>query len=77
MNPYTKAALFVIRLVGAGFLFVGLALLAGDLFVILAQHEPGRRAMLALECVLLIAGVVVLWNSSALAKRLTRDFEDE
>ena len=76
MNPYTKAASVVIRLIGFGFVAVGLLLLAGDLFLVFVRHEPGRHWMLGLEGLLLLIGGFVLWKSTDFAKRLTQDFEE-
>ncbi len=78
MNPYTKAAQFVIRLVGVGFAIVSLALLSGNAVLMLASRPTDAPGALVLEGIPFLIGAVVLWKSTALAKALTRDLgEDE
>ena len=76
MNPYTKSARLLIRLIGFGFVAVSLTLLGGDLFVVLARHEQGSVLKLGLEGFCLVLGALILWKSSKMARRLTEDFEE-
>lgn len=78
MNPYTKAAQFLIRLVGFGFLIVSIVLLSGNLVLMLADRPTDTSGALALEAMPFLIGAVVLWKSTTLARSLTRDLgEDE
>lgn len=75
MNPYTKAAQLLIRLIGLGFLIVGATLLGGNLML----HFSGRPVdgHLTGEIVLLLIGLFILIISTRLAKWITRSLDDD
>jgi hypothetical protein len=77
MNPYTRAAQFVIRLVGFGFVIVSVILLSSDLLLALSGRATGRPATLVLEAIPFLVGSAIIWKSTAMAARLTRDLDDE
>jgi hypothetical protein len=76
MNPYFKAALFLIRFIAAGFLIFGITLLCSDIFLMLSHKPVSRPAILALKSLPLLIGLVLFLKSYALAKNLTKDFEE-
>jgi hypothetical protein len=76
MNPYFKAALFLIRLIAAGFAIFGITLLCSDVFLMLSHKPISGPGTLALKLLPLLIGLVLFLKSYALAKRLTRDFEE-
>lgn len=76
MNPYFKAALFLIRLIAAGFAIFGLTLLSVDVAKMLSHQPISGSGTLALKLLPLLIGLVLFLKSYALAKRLTRDFEE-
>jgi hypothetical protein len=76
MNPYFKAALFLIRLVAAGFCILSLALYSSDVFLMLSHRPISGRASLALKLLPLLIGLALFVKSYALAKRLTKDFDE-
>lgn len=76
MNPYTKAALFVIRLVAFAFVLFGALPLGADYFA-RRQHKPASGTLwLFLEIFSVLLGIVLLIKSRELAKKVTEDFED-
>jgi len=76
MNPYTKAALFITRLVAFGFILFG-ALPLGTDYLSRRQGNPSGSALwLFLEILSLLIGFVLLLKSGAIAKKLTEDFEE-
>ena len=77
VNPYTKAATFVLRLAGVGMVLISFVLLAGNLMMHLTQHKVDAPALLILESLPLPLGIVVLWKSTAMARRLTDYLEGE
>lgn len=77
MNPYTKAAQFVIRMIGLGGIIISAILLIGNLMLHLSNRPTEPRATLFLEAVPFLVGVVVLCYSTHLARRFTRDLSDE
>lgn len=76
VNPYFKAALFLIRLVAAGFAIFGITLLCVDVVSMLSHKPISGPGTLALKLVPLLIGLVLFLKSYSLAKRLTRDFEE-
>ena len=76
MNPYFKAALFLIRLIAAGFAIFGITLLCSDVFLLLSHKPISGPGTIALKLLPLLVGLVLFLKSYALAKRLTRDFEE-
>ena len=76
MNPYTKAALFITRLVAFGFILFGALPLGAD-YLARRQNKPsGSTLWLFLEILSLLVGFVLLFKSGAIAKKLTEDFEE-
>lgn len=76
MNPYTKAASFVIRLIAFALILFG-ALPLGANYFASRQHKPSAGIFwISLEIFSLLAGLVLLFKSGALAKKLTEDFEE-
>jgi hypothetical protein len=76
MNPYFKAALFLIRLVAAGFAVVGITLLCSDVVLLLSHKPVSSGGSLALKGLPILIGLVLFVKSYALAKRLTKEFEE-
>jgi hypothetical protein len=74
-SPYTKAALFVLRLIAFGFVVTGFGLWAGDLFLLLRHRPTAGPAMLALKGLPVLAGMILFWKSQGLAERLTKDLD--
>jgi hypothetical protein len=77
MNPYVKAALFLTRLAGFGLVTVGGFLVFSNLAAFLVRKPVQKPLLLALEVVVLFAGVAVLWKSRTIARRLVNDLDDE
>ena len=76
MNPYTKAALFLIRLVAFAFILFGGLELGAEYFAH-RQNKTGSNAVwLFLEIFSLLIGLVLLFKSKSIARKLTEDFED-
>jgi hypothetical protein len=76
MNPYFKAALFLIRLIAAGFCIFSLTMLSSDVFLLLSNKPISGPPTLALKSLPLLIGLVLFLKSYALAKHLTKDFEE-
>jgi hypothetical protein len=75
LNPYAKAALFVIRLAACGLIVLGFGLCAGDLFLWLARRPFSGPGLLALKASPVPAGAALYWKAKAIAIRLTKDLE--
>src|SRR5580704_16635482 len=75
VTPYTRAALFLIRLIAAGFVICSLCLYSSDLFLWLSHHPPHRLGWLALKAVPLLIGLAIYWKSEDIAKQLTKDLD--
>ena len=76
MNPYTKAALFIIRLIAFAFILFGALQLGADYFAH-RQHKPSSSTLwLFLEIFSLLLGFVLLFKSREIAKKLTKDFDE-
>mgnify|MGYP006326496857 CR=1 FL=1 len=76
MNPYTKAALFIVRLVAFAFVLFGALPLGLDYFA-RRQHKPAAGTLwLFLEIFSLLLGVVLLIKSREIAKKLTENFDE-
>jgi hypothetical protein len=76
MNPYRRIALTVIRLVAAGCLLISTLNLG---LYYLKTHQArdsmhvGRSLLLAIP---LVIGILLLIKSTAIARRLTQDFDE-
>ena len=75
VSPYTRAALFLIRLIAAGFVICSLCLCSSDLFLWLSHHPPHRLGWLVLKGVPLLIGLAIFWKSEDIAKQLTKDLD--
>ena len=75
MSPYTRAALFLVRLIAAAFIIFSLCLYSSDLFLWLRHHPPRGIGWLALKAVPLIIGLAIYWKSDDIAKQLTKDLD--
>jgi hypothetical protein len=76
MNPYTKAAVFLIRLIAFGCILCSLLLLGSNLFLLMTgkKSEDGMLSM-ALKSLPFIVGLLLLIKSYAIARKLTEDFD--
>jgi hypothetical protein len=75
MNPYTKAVLFVLRLVAIGLIIVGVLLCGGDFYLFEKNRPVSAWWMLALKGLPILAGVVLSWKARGLAERWTEDLD--
>ena len=76
VNPYRKAARLLVRLVASGFMLFGffnLALYLFKSYLDRAEVHAGRCLLLGIP---LVIGLVILIKSSAIANRLTQDFDE-
>jgi len=77
MNPYTKAALFLIRLVAFGFILFSLLQLSTYLFYFFGEKKPAGSALsILLKTLPLVIGLVLLLKSYKIARKLTEDFDE-
>jgi len=76
MNPYKKAARLLIRLVASGLMLFGLIYLALDLFKSFLDKSEVRTGRCLLLAIPVVIGLVILIKSSAIASRLTQDFDE-
>ena len=76
MNPYTKAALFIIRLIAFSFILFGLLPLGADYFARRQNKPTGSTLWFMLEILSLLLGIVLLFKSGAIAKKLTEEFDE-
>jgi hypothetical protein len=74
-SPYTKAALFLIRLIASAFVLCSLFLYYDDLYLLLSHKPPHRAGALVLKSIPMIAGAAVFWKSEDIAKQLTKDLD--
>jgi hypothetical protein len=75
VNPYTRAAQSIIRLLAFGLVIFSFCLYASDVFLSLSHRPVSRPASLALKGLPFLAGLVLFWKSSGLALYLTRDLD--
>jgi hypothetical protein len=75
VSPYTKAALFVIRLIAFGLIMLSLCLYSTDLYLLLAHRPPRPGAVLAVKGLPFVAGLMVYWKSHGMARQLTKDLD--
>ncbi len=77
MNPYRRAARFLLRLVGAGLALVGLMLVSGDVVGWLGRSEVKTPWFIVLlQVVPMLLGVWLLLRSDALATSFTAHLEE-
>jgi hypothetical protein len=76
MNPYRRIALTVIRLVAAGCLLISTL----NLGLYYLKTHQARDSMQIGRCLLLaiplVIGILLLIKSTAIARRLTQDFDE-
>lgn len=77
MSADTKVVRSILRLVAFGCIIVAGALLAGDLFLVLSKNAKGRNLALGMEMVGILAGLVLMFKSSSIARRFTQDYYEE
>ena len=75
MNPYRRAALFLIRLIAGGFLCIGVFYLFPDAVLLRAHRKVGALPVTG-HCLIFIAGMILLLKSDSLARKLTEDFDE-
>jgi hypothetical protein len=75
MNPYTKAALFTIRLIAFAFIICSLCFYSSDIFLLLSGHSLQNKLGLVLKAIPLLIGFALLWKSRDLAEQLTKDLD--
>jgi hypothetical protein len=75
VSPYTKAALFAIRLIAAGLVILSLCLYSTDLFLLLSHRPLNFGAAFILKGFPIVAGLVLYAKSAAMAERFTRDLD--
>lgn len=76
MNPYRKAALFIIRLVAFAFILFGALQLGADYFTRRRGQPSAEMIWLILEILSVLLGIVLLLKSGTIAKKLTEDFDE-
>lgn len=76
MNPYQQAALFLIRLVASGFMLFGFIYLGLYLFKSFLAKSEVQIGSCLLPAIPIVIGLVILIKSSAIANRLTRNFDE-
>lgn len=77
MNPYRRAALFLIRLTAIGLVLISLVLLSRYVLGWMAHQEVSTSAAITvLQVVCLVGGMILLIKSDSLAGRLTEDLEE-
>ena len=74
-SPYTRAALFVIRLIAFGFMIFSFSLLWEDVFLVLSHHRPHHLHILMLKGIPFLFGMFVFWKSHDMARYLTDDLD--
>ena len=76
MNPYKRAALLLIRLVASGFIVVGCINLAFYLLKPFLDKSDVPVVPCFLWSIPVVIGLVILIKSTAIASRLTQDFDE-
>ena len=78
MNPYARAAQFLVRLAGSGFVAISAILLLCNIAAVsVIEHPPEGPLAIGLEVLCLAAGCAILWKSKAIARRLAGDLWDD
>jgi hypothetical protein len=76
MNPYQKGAAMVLRLVALAMVILG----GLNVLLEVTRERMGKGEISAGRCVLYgllaLAGFILIFASGALARRLTRDFDE-
>jgi hypothetical protein len=75
MNPYCKAALLLIRVIAFGIITLSVVYLGLDFLV----EKTGKHASTELVFIKIFSGflgLVLLFASNTIARKLTRDFDE-
>ena len=77
MSPYTKGALFVIRLMAFGLIILGATLAGSSFFYVVARKSAHDSAGgWALKILPLLGGFVLWLKSGAIARKLTEGLDE-
>ena len=76
MNPYRKTALLLIRLIAFGCMLFGLLHVGAYMVAAKAGKGVDRPLEIALKSLPLLVGLVLMFKSYSIAKRMTEDLED-
>ena len=76
MNPYKKAALLLVRLVASGLMLFGLITLGLYLMKSFLDKSGVPTGRCLLSGIATALGLAILIKSSAIASRLTQDFDE-
>ena len=77
MNPYTKAALFLLRMIAFGFVLVSVLQLGSLVFYFAGPKKPVIDwVSVGLRSIPLLIGLVLLIKSYAIARKLTEHFDE-
>ena len=76
MNPYRKAATFVIRMAALGLIIVPLIALGLDFFAAKTKHAPPTKLSVILKSASVFTGFVLFFGSSIIARKLTQDLDE-
>lgn len=75
MNPYCKAALFLIRVIACGIIILSVVYLGLDFLVEkTGKHANSELVFFKIFCGFI--GLVLLFTSNTIARKLTRDFDE-
>jgi hypothetical protein len=79
MNPFGKAAQFLVRLAGYGIVSVSAILLLSNIAAVAVMDHPAEpKLTIAIEVACFAAGCAILWKNRDIARRLAGDlWEDE
>jgi hypothetical protein len=82
VNPYTRVAQAVIRLIAFALVVISFLLYISDHVsqyefagLSLPPQPPPRRGRLAWQAIPFLIGLILFWKSRALADRLTKDLD--
>lgn len=77
MSPYTRGALFLIRLIASGLIVLGITLLGSYFFFMVSGKKAEGGALgFILKLLPLLAGALLWIKSHAIAQKLTEDFDE-
>ncbi len=77
MSPYTRGALFLIRLIAFGLIVLGFTLLGSYFFYIVSgKKSEGGTIDFLLKLLPLLAGALLFIKSQAIAQKLTENLDE-
>jgi hypothetical protein len=76
MNPYKKAALLLIRLIASGLMLFGVINIALYLLKSFLNKADVPTGLCLLMGIPIVMGLAIMVKSSAIAGRLTQDFDE-